>query len=185
MATGGDWGGLIVDLMALQGAPELIGIHTNFPGAVPPEIEAAAVAGAPTPSGLSDEEKRQYEQLVFVYQHVYYAFYMASRPQTLTALADSDVGNGVFAYCPASSFPNTSFQGSNYWIDVMFEPAGTAGYTDLLRDAVSLDLGEGLIVKIASLRDLIRMKQASGRPKDLAQIPALEATLELRRQRDG
>jgi len=43
----------------------------------------------------------------------------------LTALADSDVGNGVFAYGPSSSFPNTSFQGSNYWIDVMFEPGAT------------------------------------------------------------
>jgi pimeloyl-ACP methyl ester carboxylesterase len=96
VATGGDWGGLIVDLMALQGAPELIGIHTNFPGSVPPEIEAAAVAGAPAPSGLSDEEKKQYEQLVFVYQHVYYAFYMASRPQTLTALADSPAGLATF-----------------------------------------------------------------------------------------
>ena len=96
VATGGDWGGLIVDLMALQGASELIGIHTNFPGAVPPEIEAAAVAGAPAPSGLSDEEKKQYEQLVFVYQHVYYAFYMASRPQTLTALADSPAGLATF-----------------------------------------------------------------------------------------
>ena len=67
--------------------------------------------------------------------------------------------------------------------DVMFEPAGTAGYTDLLQDATTLDLGDGLIARVASLRDIIRMKQAAGRPKDLAQIPALEATLEERRRR--
>ncbi|MCZ7587272.1 MAG: hypothetical protein M5U27_00090 [Gaiella sp.] len=67
--------------------------------------------------------------------------------------------------------------------DVLFEPAGTAGYSDLAQDAVALDLGEGLVAKVASLRDLIRMKQAAGRPKDLAQIPALLATLEEARAR--
>ncbi len=35
VAQGGDWGGQIVDLMGVQAPPELIGIHTNFPGAVP------------------------------------------------------------------------------------------------------------------------------------------------------
>src|SRR3954451_20964441 len=32
-AQGGDWGGLIVDLMGAQAPAGLIGIHTNFPGA--------------------------------------------------------------------------------------------------------------------------------------------------------
>lgn len=96
VATGGDWGGLITDLMAVERVPELIGIHTNFPGAVPPEVELAAIGGALTPAGLSAEEKTEYEKLVFVYRHVYYAFYMASRPQTLAALADSPVGLATF-----------------------------------------------------------------------------------------
>jgi hypothetical protein len=69
------------------------------------------------------------------------------------------------------------------WLDVVFEPAGTTGYADLVQDAAILDLGEGMVVAVASLRDLIRMKQAAGRPKDLAQIPALEATLEQWRER--
>lgn len=69
--------------------------------------------------------------------------------------------------------------------DLLFEPAGTSGYADLAQDAVRLDLGDGLEVAVASLRDLIRMKQAAGRPKDLAQIPALLATLEARRERDA
>jgi pimeloyl-ACP methyl ester carboxylesterase len=97
VATGGDWGGVIVDLMGVQAAPELAGIHTNFPGTVPPEIDKALIAGNPPPSnGLSDEEKRACEDLAFVYQHVYYAYYMGSRPQTLTALADSPVGLATF-----------------------------------------------------------------------------------------
>ncbi|HET8740999.1 MAG TPA: hypothetical protein VFM41_00125 [Gaiella sp.] len=65
--------------------------------------------------------------------------------------------------------------------DLHFEPAGTSGYADLAQDALRLDLGDGLAVAVASLRDLIRMKQAAGRPKDLAQIPALVATLEQQR----
>ena len=91
VAQGGDWGALVTEQMALQGGPELIGIHTNFPGAVPADIDAAAFGGAPMPSGLSAEEAKAYEQLVFAYKHVYWAFYLASRPQTLTGLADSPV----------------------------------------------------------------------------------------------
>jgi pimeloyl-ACP methyl ester carboxylesterase len=56
-AQGGDWGGLIGDVMATQGHPELIAIHTNFPGVVPNEIDGAAFSGAPAPSGLSADEK--------------------------------------------------------------------------------------------------------------------------------
>jgi pimeloyl-ACP methyl ester carboxylesterase len=96
VAQGGDWGAVITDVMATQGHPELIGIHTNMPGAVPPDIDAAAFAGAPLPSGLSADEKKAYEQLVFVYKHVYNAFYMGSRPQTLTGFADSPVGLAAF-----------------------------------------------------------------------------------------
>ena len=43
VASGGDWGGQIVDLMAAQAPPGLIGIHTNFPGAVRDDVTAAVV----------------------------------------------------------------------------------------------------------------------------------------------
>ncbi|MCE9672031.1 DUF4082 domain-containing protein [Myxococcus stipitatus] len=33
-------------------------------------------------------------------------------------------GNGVFAYNTTSTFPNTSYQNSNYWVDVVFESYG-------------------------------------------------------------
>jgi hypothetical protein len=66
-------------------------------------------------------------------------------------------------------------------LDLVFVPAGTRGYDDLRRDAIELDLGVPVLV--ASLRDLIRMKEASNRPKDVAQLPALRATLERVRER--
>ena len=63
VAQGGDWGAIINDLMASQAPPELIGIHTNLPAAVPPEINKAAAAGGPAPSGLSAEESARTRQL--------------------------------------------------------------------------------------------------------------------------
>jgi pimeloyl-ACP methyl ester carboxylesterase len=96
VAQGGDWGAVITDMLGVQAPPELLGIHTNMPGAVPEDIDQASMAGAPAPSGLSAEERSTYEQLVFFYKHVYYAFWMASRPQTLTAFADSPIGLATF-----------------------------------------------------------------------------------------
>ncbi|MFI7000636.1 epoxide hydrolase family protein [Nocardia sp. NPDC050175] len=96
VAQGGDWGAIITDLMAVAAPPELIGIHTNMPAAVPPEIDRALLIGNPIPSGLSDDETRACEQLAFFYQHIAYAQIMASRPQTLTGLVDSPVGLASF-----------------------------------------------------------------------------------------
>jgi pimeloyl-ACP methyl ester carboxylesterase len=95
-AQGGDWGAVVVDMMATQGHPGLIGIHSNMPGVVPPEIDKALWAGSPMPSGLSPEEKLAYEMLQVTYKNVQYAFYMAWHPQTLTGLADSPVFLATF-----------------------------------------------------------------------------------------
>jgi pimeloyl-ACP methyl ester carboxylesterase len=96
VAQGGDWGAVVTDLLGVQAPPELLGIHTNMPGAIPADIDQASFAGAPAPSGLSAEERSSYEQLVFFYKHVYYAFWMASRPQTMTGFADSPIGLATF-----------------------------------------------------------------------------------------
>jgi pimeloyl-ACP methyl ester carboxylesterase len=93
VAQGGDWGALIVDLMAVEAPPELLGIHTNMPGTVPPEIDKAAFIGAPAPDGLSAEEKDAYDQLAFFYTlDLAYAQEMGTRPQTMYGIADSPVG---------------------------------------------------------------------------------------------
>ncbi|HEY6931425.1 MAG TPA: epoxide hydrolase [Thermoanaerobaculia bacterium] len=93
VAQGGDWGAVITDQMGVQAPPELVGIHTNMAGAVPPDIDKAAFTGAPEPSGLSADEKHAYEHLAFFYKHgLGYALEMGNRPQTLYGIADSPVG---------------------------------------------------------------------------------------------
>ena len=92
VAQGGDWGAFVVDQMGLQAPAGLLAIHTNMPATVPADVDKAALAGGPPPSGLSAEERRAYEQLVRTFKQVQYAVYMAARPQTLYGIADSPVG---------------------------------------------------------------------------------------------
>ena len=56
VAQGGDWGSLISELMAVHAGPELLGIHTNLPMALPAEI-GQALHGGPLPSDLQADEK--------------------------------------------------------------------------------------------------------------------------------
>ncbi|MBO0873006.1 MAG: alpha/beta fold hydrolase [Pseudonocardia sp.] len=95
VAQGGDWGAVIVDLMGVQAPPELLGIHSNMPGILPPEIAQrfGPANVAPAPAGLSADEQRCYEDVSAVYtKGIGYAIQMALRPQTLYGIADSPVG---------------------------------------------------------------------------------------------
>jgi pimeloyl-ACP methyl ester carboxylesterase len=90
VAQGGDWGAIITDQMGVQAAPELLGIHSNMPGAMPPDLWALAASAAPAPAGLSPEEQRAYDDVLFLFtKGIGYATEMGLRPQTLYGLADS------------------------------------------------------------------------------------------------
>jgi pimeloyl-ACP methyl ester carboxylesterase len=89
VAQGGDWGAQITDTMGAKAPPELLGIHSNMPGTVPPDVSKTLATG-PEPSGLSADESRAWKQLNFVYtKGIGYATEMNLRPQTLYGLADS------------------------------------------------------------------------------------------------
>jgi hypothetical protein len=69
--------------------------------------------------------------------------------------------------------------------DISLHPSGTQGYDDLIRDAIRLHVSSGE-VPVASLADIIRSKEAAGRPKDFSALPALHDRLhtELGQSRD-
>lgn len=50
-------------------------------------------------------------------------------------------------------------------------------YDDLLPDSEAVPVGPGLSARILSLRRIVELKTAAGRPKDLAVLPTLRATL--------
>jgi pimeloyl-ACP methyl ester carboxylesterase len=93
VAQGGDWGNAITEMMAVLAPPELLGIHTNMPAAVPDDVATALQRGEPAPSSLSPDERVAWDQLDFFYKTgLGYAQEMKNRPQTLYAVADSPVG---------------------------------------------------------------------------------------------
>ena len=97
VAQGGDWGAVITEHMALQAPPELLGIHTNFAGVVPPDIDKAASSGAPTPPGLSADEREAYERLKVVFaKGIGYGYQLGLRPQSMLGIADSPVGLATY-----------------------------------------------------------------------------------------
>ena len=66
-------------------------------------------------------------------------------------------------------------------LDILALPAGVAGYEELAVSAELVDLGD-ISVLVTTLDDLIRMKIATGRAKDRAEVEILSA---LRDERDG
>jgi hypothetical protein len=62
-------------------------------------------------------------------------------------------------------------------LDCLGTPSGVSGYEDLLATAEPMDL-DGLRVLVASIDDLITMKRAAARPKDLIEIEVLGALRE-------
>jgi hypothetical protein len=67
-------------------------------------------------------------------------------------------------------------------LDVLAHPPGAPAYPDLRRNADRYDLGS-FNVSVASIDDLIAMKQAAGRAKDLVDIEELDAIKRLRHRR--
>lgn len=61
--------------------------------------------------------------------------------------------------------------------DVSFLPSGTEGYEDLVVNAVVVDVGAHQVA-VAALADVVRSKEAAGRPKDLAVLAILRRRLQ-------
>jgi pimeloyl-ACP methyl ester carboxylesterase len=92
VAAGGDYGAIVVEYMAggrdapsapEPAPPELLGIHTNFPGVFPLDVDKAIKTGGALPSDPSAGERRAIEKLGAEYKHAAYAVQLGTRPQTM------------------------------------------------------------------------------------------------------
>jgi pimeloyl-ACP methyl ester carboxylesterase len=95
LAQGGDWGAGIVQAMARQAPAGLLGIHTNLPAVITPEV-GAAVGGDPAAvAALSEKERAAVDDLrTFLHSGgLSYLVMMGARPQAVSyGLTDSPAG---------------------------------------------------------------------------------------------
>lgn len=66
-------------------------------------------------------------------------------------------------------------------MDLAMVPDGTQGYEDLARHMLVIE-AFGIRVPVAALKDIIRSKEAAGRPKDLKHLPILYQSLKAKRE---
>jgi hypothetical protein len=66
-------------------------------------------------------------------------------------------------------------------LDIIHRPAGTNGYRDLARSAEDEQIGTATI-RVAAIEDIIRSKEALGRPRDKEQLPTLRRVMEVKAQ---
>lgn len=101
------------------------------------------------------------------------------------ALADLDAKlRGVDRDLPFAADARTLKAGDHFTFttsagnfDILGTPAGSTGYESLARTATRMDVG-GVTILVAAIEDLILMKRAAGRPKDLVEIEILAAVRE-------
>lgn len=100
-------------------------------------------------------------------------------------LRTPDSPNGVAFPCDASFLGGVELLNlvtSLGDLDLSFKPSGTTGFSDIARKAVTLEV-RGVRVRVAALEDVIRSKEAAGRPKDQRSLPVLRQLLEEIRKR--
>jgi pimeloyl-ACP methyl ester carboxylesterase len=137
VSQGGDLGSGVCTAMAKQAPPELLGIHTNFPATIPPDIAKALQAGDPPPSDLSADERRAYGQLQALFaKRRAYAQMMGTRPQTLYGLADSPVGLAAWLFDHPDGYgqPAAAITSAVLGRTVNGHPAGDLTRDDVLDD---------------------------------------------------
>ena len=67
-------------------------------------------------------------------------------------------------------------------VDIIFAPAGVGGYDELAREADHYDV-RGIDIAVASLRTVLRMKEAANRPKDQQAAEIIRAMLDADQRR--
>lgn len=95
VAQGGDWGAGVVEAMGRQASAGLLGIHTNLPAVITPEVGAALGGDASALAAMSEKERSAVKDLGVYLQNggLAYLVMMGARPQAVGyGLTDSPAG---------------------------------------------------------------------------------------------
>jgi len=130
---------------------------------------AASLRGSPVITGDLDlcyaRDRDNLERLAGALQELGARLRGPNVPDELPFRADADTLEGGDHF---------TFQTRTGSLDIIGTPAGTAGFKDLEAAATETTI-DGMTVRVASLDDLIRMKERAGRPKDIAHLQWLRA----------
>ncbi|MUV14934.1 epoxide hydrolase family protein [Noviluteimonas gilva] len=97
VAQGGDWGAIVTDYLGAQAPAGLLGIHSNMPGILTPELSGALASGGTPAEKLTAEEQEAWDRLKFVWtKGIGYGFQLGLRPQTMYGQADSPIGLAAY-----------------------------------------------------------------------------------------
>ena len=96
VAQGGDWGAVVTDMLACRRRRNCSAFTPTCPAQFLPRSTRHLSPARRRRPVYPLRREAAYEQLVFFYKHVYYAFWMGTRPQTLTGFADSPIGLATF-----------------------------------------------------------------------------------------
>ena len=133
---------------------------------------AAIAAGAPVMTTdldiTADRVRENLERLARALDDLQARLRSSRDPEGVAFPADADMLESADSWTLLTRAGN---------LDVVFSPAGTRGYADLRRNATRERIA-GVAAPVASLADVIRCKEAAGRPKDLMQLRILRQTLE-------
>jgi len=132
---------------------------------------AALVHGSPFPTEdadiTPDDDARNLDRLAAALRELDARIRTEGAPEGLPFACDA------VALASAQTWNLTTWAGD---LDIAFRPSGTRGYDDLRRDATAIELYD-VVVSVASLRDVVRSKQAANRPKDQRVLPILRELL--------
>ena len=121
---------------------------------------AARLQGFPRVTADADitpaQHRENLERLTGALRDLDAGFYTESVPKGLRFDCSADTLKGADLWNLVSSAGR---------IDIAFVPSGTTGYDDLIIDVVAFEVF-GVMLHVASLKDIVRSKEASDRPQD-------------------
>ncbi|MEA2868499.1 MAG: hypothetical protein QOE39_3214, partial [Bradyrhizobium sp.] len=152
--------GQIVGILFYKG-PENTGTHVVNLWDSTGTLLASATASAETASGWQTVNLATPVTLttntIYVASYHSGGFYSAdsnyfsadhtSGPLTAPSSASSG-GNGVYTYGSGSSFPTSSFNATNYWVDVLFSPGGGGNLPPVANDVSGFTTPENTVLSI-------------------------------------